>query len=378
MEKGSSISDDADESWEWEDVRNIPRGYKFEPEDEDLITYYLKPKLEHKELPPNFMHEIELYRPECPGLGTLTGTMYEGQDEKWYFFTPRDRKYLKGRRPSRASGAGFWKATAACRDVRCSLGNKDVIGHKSSLVFYQGKPPGRKTNWLMQEFYVADHLITKRSCPTQDIPSTSMPDKKIKLDEWVLCKIYKHERNEKKHKNNKASCSLIMQCQYTFPINPSEGLILKENCLTNDDGENGNGDCTNNIRTFVGDNVEGALQSQENSSEKLGDIVQHPKQGGDEMVQEHHGSESDAATAVDDNFWCGSFQPEDIDLSSLDSLLNGMSNERCLMDLKTKNVIVSYAPLEDRWEMFLLGLKDDALEARGLDEHRREDGASEV
>lgn len=79
MEKGkesitvSSISDDADESWEWEDVRNIPRGYKFEPEDEELITYYLKPKLEHKELPPNFMHEIELYRPECPDLDTLTG-----------------------------------------------------------------------------------------------------------------------------------------------------------------------------------------------------------------------------------------------------------------------------------------------------------------
>lgn len=101
---------------------------------------------------------------------------------------------------------------------------------------------------------------------------------------------------------------------------------MKENCLTNDDGENANGDCTNNITTFVGDNVEGALESQKNSTEKLRDNVQHPKQGGDEIVQEHQSSGSDAAIAVDDNFWCDSFRLEDIDFSSLDYLLNGMSD----------------------------------------------------
>jgi len=76
-----SNSDDGDESWEWENIGNIPIGYKFEPEDEQLITYYLKPKLEHKELPPNFIHEIDLYR---PGFAELNPESLAGK----YFHLP--------------------------------------------------------------------------------------------------------------------------------------------------------------------------------------------------------------------------------------------------------------------------------------------------
>ena len=112
----------------------------------------------------------------------LVGTAkYEGYGKKYYFFTPRDRKYPNGRRPSRASGTGYWKATAACKYIRRSTGNKELLGHKSSLVFYQGNPPGCKTNWLMQEFSVAEHLVGKTATPAIENLDTSRPQKRIKV-----------------------------------------------------------------------------------------------------------------------------------------------------------------------------------------------------
>ncbi|KAJ8438974.1 hypothetical protein Cgig2_018885 [Carnegiea gigantea] len=376
LEKGkgkialSSNSEEGDdnESWEWEDIRNIPTGYRFEPDDEQLLTYYLKPKLEHNQLPPNFMHEIDLYRPGCPDVNPQCLTAkYAGHEEKWYFFTPRDRKYPNGKRPNRASGTGYWKATAAIRDIHRSTGNKELLGHRSSLVFYQGNPPGRKTNWLMQEFSVGNHLIRKTATPAVDRPNASWPPKRMKLDEWVLCIIYINERSENKQKksrevnfsmnesepvvqgdadhqgenhsggsenhhnrnyqdhesgssnadnigynNNTASQPPLddWMMQWGFP-NPSEGLILKDNYCTNDPGND-------NMATSIGDIAAGAVQGS--SFEGLGVNVPFPTQGGDDnakqVVQEHH---CGGAPVVAENFVCDDY-PLDSVLSTEDCL----------------------------------------------------------
>lgn len=76
--------------------------------------------------------------------------------KEWYFFTPRERKYPNGSRPNRTAGRGYWKATGADKPV-APAGSGGAVGIKKALVFYDGKAPkGRKTDWIMHEYRLAD------------------------------------------------------------------------------------------------------------------------------------------------------------------------------------------------------------------------------
>lgn len=74
---------------------------------------------------------------------------YEEQNE-WYFFSHKDRKYPTGTRTNRATTAGFWKATGRDKAV---LSKEKIIGMRKTLVFYKGRAPnGRKSDWIMHEY----------------------------------------------------------------------------------------------------------------------------------------------------------------------------------------------------------------------------------
>ncbi|KAM1754757.1 hypothetical protein ACFX12_007172 [Malus domestica] len=162
---------------------SFPPGYRFNPFDGELIVHYLMKKVLDQPLPPNRIFEVNLYRhnPE------VLAEKYEKYGEKeWYFFTPRDRKYRNGSRPKRAAGDGYWKATGADKEVKSSDGA--VVGWRKALVFYRGKPPkGDKTNWIMHEFRVKDSPVRSRR-----------GENDMRLDNWVLCRIYKKDKNGKR------------------------------------------------------------------------------------------------------------------------------------------------------------------------------------
>ncbi|CAN0891857.1 NAC domain-containing protein 2 [Linum grandiflorum] len=106
-------------------------------------------------------------------------------EREWYFFTPRDRKYKNGERPNRAAGDGYWKATGADRSVESSGGI--VIGYRKALVFYKGKQQkqdGIKTDWVMHEYRVNPSTV---KLP----PRVSRGDNDMRLDNYVLCRIYR-------------------------------------------------------------------------------------------------------------------------------------------------------------------------------------------
>ncbi|PON89151.1 NAC domain containing protein [Trema orientale] len=156
----------------------FPSGYRFCPLDDELITEYLQPKLLNKPVPYNKFHEvnINLYDPDT--LAAIYET-YEGHE--WYFFTPRDRKYKNGMRPNRAAGSGYWKATGKDKPVKQDDGVGAVVGFRKTLVFYRGKPPkGDKTHWIMHEFRL-----------NYESPRVRINADDMRLDDWVLCKIYK-------------------------------------------------------------------------------------------------------------------------------------------------------------------------------------------
>ncbi|CAI0428124.1 unnamed protein product [Linum tenue] len=153
---------------------SFPPGYRFCPQDEELILDYLKKKVLGEELPMNKIMEVNLYRHDPDTLATYS----KCGEKDWYFFTPRDRKYPNGDRPNRAAGDGYWKATGADKRI---MWDGEVIGLRKALVYYTGKPPkGVKTNWIMHEFKVVSSTLPPRA------PRTNM-----QLDDYVLCRIYK-------------------------------------------------------------------------------------------------------------------------------------------------------------------------------------------
>ncbi|MQM13604.1 hypothetical protein Taro_046535 [Colocasia esculenta] len=129
----------------------LPPGYRFTPQDDELIVFYLRNKLLGLPLPLNKIHDVRLYDHNPKDLAAAHERWEVG---KWFFFTPRDRKYPNGSRPSRSAGDGYWKATGADKTIKR---NGVLVGWRKALVFYIGRPPkGEKTNWIMHEYRAKD------------------------------------------------------------------------------------------------------------------------------------------------------------------------------------------------------------------------------
>ncbi|KAJ9553037.1 hypothetical protein OSB04_017082 [Centaurea solstitialis] len=127
-------------------------GYKFLPSDSELIVHYLKPKIATGTHPPCRLHEVYLYdhHPQ-----QLSETYRAASENKWYFLTPRERRYPKGSLPKRSSKKfGRWKATQTRTDVYDDVNTQMVVGKSASFAFLDDK--GHKTEWLMYEYTTDD------------------------------------------------------------------------------------------------------------------------------------------------------------------------------------------------------------------------------
>ncbi|XP_058073249.1 NAC transcription factor 56-like [Magnolia sinica] len=169
---------------------HLPPGFRFHPTDEELVVHYLKKKVSSIPLPIPIIAEIELYKfdPwELPGKSTF------GEHE-WYFFSPRDRKYPNGARPNRAATSGYWKATGTDKPI-LTAGGTQKIGVKKALVFYGGRPPkGIKTDWIMHEYRLTENDNKVMKPPCAEVASKKSS---LRLDDWVLCRIYKKNNSQR-------------------------------------------------------------------------------------------------------------------------------------------------------------------------------------
>ncbi|KAL5572990.1 hypothetical protein UlMin_022587 [Ulmus minor] len=163
---------------------SLPPGFRFFPTDEELLVQYLCRKVAGHQFSLQIIGEIDLYKFD-PWV--LPSKAIFGEKE-WYFFSPRDRKYPNGSRPNRVAGSGYWKATGTDKIITTE-GRK--VGIKKALVFYIGKAPkGTKTNWIMHEYRLFE--------PSRKNGST-------RLDDWVLCRIYKKNSSSQKTMTTTAS-----------------------------------------------------------------------------------------------------------------------------------------------------------------------------
>ncbi|OIT40212.1 PREDICTED: NAC domain-containing protein 7-like [Nicotiana attenuata] len=150
---------------------HVPPGFRFHPTDEELVDYYLRKKITSRRIDLDVIKDVDLYKIEPWDLQELCRIGTEEQNE-WYFFSHKDKKYPTGTRTNRATAAGFWKATGRDKAI---YSKHDLIGMRKTLVFYKGRAPnGKKSDWIMHEY----RLETDPNGAPQE-------------EGWVVCRVFK-------------------------------------------------------------------------------------------------------------------------------------------------------------------------------------------
>ncbi|CAN1186024.1 NAC domain-containing protein 7 [Linum perenne] len=150
---------------------HVPPGFRFHPTDEELVDYYLRKKIASKRIDLDVIKDVDLYKIEPWDLQELCRIGTEEQND-WYFFSHKDKKYPTGTRTNRATKAGFWKATG--RDKAIYV-RHSLVGMRKTLVFYKGRAPnGQKSDWIMHEY----RLETNENGAPQE-------------EGWVVCRVFK-------------------------------------------------------------------------------------------------------------------------------------------------------------------------------------------
>ncbi|KAL9236760.1 hypothetical protein vseg_011394 [Gypsophila vaccaria] len=211
----------------------LPPGFRFHPTDEELIVHYLKRKASSCPLPVSIIADIDLYKFDP---WELPSKAIFGENE-WYFFSPRDRKYPNGARPNRAATSGYWKATGTDKPIITCNGNQKV-GVKKALVFYGGKPPrGIKTDWIMHEYRLNN---TYHGSSKRPLSFVAHPNKKasLRLDDWVLCRIYKKNNTQRPNEQDKGEILEELIKQQKLMSSLSSNHTTSTSCLILDQHSN--------------------------------------------------------------------------------------------------------------------------------------------
>ncbi|KAK3158521.1 hypothetical protein QOZ80_2AG0138240 [Eleusine coracana subsp. coracana] len=175
----------------------LPPGFRFHPSDEEIITFYLKPKSIDDGFIAHAIGEADINRSEPWELPAMA----KMGEKEWYFYCLKGRKYPSGFRANRATKAGYWKATGKDREIyrATSRSRRPVlVGMKKTLVFYKGRAPtGAKTDWVMHEFRLEGS--GRPSSPTVGSSSSNTTAmKSSSKEEWVVCRIYHKSSGVKK------------------------------------------------------------------------------------------------------------------------------------------------------------------------------------
>ncbi|XP_033138530.1 NAC domain containing protein 52 [Brassica rapa] len=149
----------------------IGPGFRFHPTDEELITYYLKRKVEGKPMRFDVIREVNIYKHEPSDLAELS--RLKTKDQEWYFFCPLEKRQNSSTVINRATKEGYWKKTGDDKKIKRE-GDDELIGVVKTLVYHRGRSPkGNRTNWVLYEYRLVQN--------------------KLEIDSYVVCRVIRKE-----------------------------------------------------------------------------------------------------------------------------------------------------------------------------------------
>ncbi|KAK0582774.1 hypothetical protein LWI29_029401 [Acer saccharum] len=165
----------------------IPMGYRFEPTDEELVTYFLFNKIfaetdgPFTDIEKFSVREGDLYGSQDPcDIWNLYGGDNLEDGKPLYLFTRLKKVSSNGSRISRRVGSGTW----AGEDSGDTITSQNyVVGVKKRFRYENKKSPDNGA-WIMHEFAVDPTLLRQHQKP----------------DDIVLCRMKKNPVAEKKKK----------------------------------------------------------------------------------------------------------------------------------------------------------------------------------
>ncbi|XP_050238732.2 NAC domain-containing protein 43 [Mercurialis annua] len=197
----------------------VPPGFRFHPTEKELLHYYLKKKVSFEKIDLDVIRDVDLNKLEpwdiqerCQ-IGTT-------QQNDWYFFSHKDKKYPTGSRTNRATAAGFWKATGRDKVI---YGNGKRIGMRKTLVFYAGRAPhGQKSDWIMHEYRLDDNIVE-----TNMLKGCNVMGEVAQEDGWVICRIFKKKNHHKTLDSplNSPSNIIIAEARTQMSSSCNEGTL---------------------------------------------------------------------------------------------------------------------------------------------------------
>ncbi|TXG62810.1 hypothetical protein EZV62_009804 [Acer yangbiense] len=168
----------------------IPMGYRFQPTDEELVTYFLFNKIfaetddPFNDIEKFSVREGDLYGSQDPcDMWKLYGGDYLEDGKPLYLFTRLKKVSSNGSRISRRVGLGTW----AGEDSGDTITSQNyVVGVKKRFRYENKKSPDNGA-WIMHEFAVDPTLLRQHQKP----------------DDIVLCRMKKNPVAEKKKKKKR-------------------------------------------------------------------------------------------------------------------------------------------------------------------------------
>ncbi|KAK4268970.1 hypothetical protein QN277_022187 [Acacia crassicarpa] len=208
--------------------RRVPPGHRFCPTDEELVAYYLHPKLmAHDPSIYNTIPEIDVckYEPwELPALAASASPETEQTDSACYFFSRCDYKYSNSTRFKRTTSHGFWKVTGKDRLIKDRETN-NVIGIKKILVYYQGRfPHGNRCNWVIHEYHDVMFSSEQRTyvvCKLKKKHEKKMKEKINDFEHGSICQERESNNHTKFEYENSTNFSILSKEHYLSNMNTS-------------------------------------------------------------------------------------------------------------------------------------------------------------
>ncbi|XP_058742120.1 NAC transcription factor 47-like [Vicia villosa] len=162
----------------------FPVGYRFDPTDDDLISFYLRKKIYKQPLPRHGILQFDVFQTEPWMLPFDTRNSFS--DRRYYFFDLRNYRFENTE--IRRAGNGEWRVIEKRKEV--SL-RRSIYFIGSKFTFEYWKMEGTqlvKSKWMMEEFrispilhphrmsYLGAYRVSKKKVTTRVVTNSIMED----------------------------------------------------------------------------------------------------------------------------------------------------------------------------------------------------------